>query len=55
MNNNSKFSLDTGNILGASNFFFISVLNSTDPDWEKNFDFSDSPYDNYPVSLAILR
>ena len=45
---NSKYSLD--NIEGDSSLDFLSVLNNSDPDFENNFEFSDSPYDN--VSLT---
>ena len=45
---NSKYSLD--NIEGDSSLDFLSVLNNSDPDFENNFKFSDSPYDN--VSLT---
>ena len=52
MQSNSKYSLN--NIVGDSSFDFLSVLNDSDPDFENNFEFSDSPYDNVSLSCQYI-
>ena len=52
MQSNSKYSLE--NIDGDSSFDFLSVLNNSDPDFENNFEFSDSPYDNASLTCQYI-
>ena len=48
---NQTYSLN--NIIGDSNFDFISALNNSDPD-ANNFQFQDSPYDSSSLICSYI-